>query len=57
MRVAARRMVRVGKAEGQILEDIGISTDVFERHYLTRRDVVGSNEDLITAATRILDAD
>ncbi len=56
MRVAARRMVRVGKAEGQILEDIGISTDVFERHYLTRRDIEGSNEDLIIAATRVLDA-
>jgi cytosine/adenosine deaminase-related metal-dependent hydrolase/C-terminal processing protease CtpA/Prc len=55
MRVAVRRVVRVGEASGQILEDIGISTDRFHRHYLTKRDIEESNEDLIAAALDLLD--
>jgi C-terminal processing protease CtpA/Prc len=56
MRVAVRRVVRVGEASGQILEDIGISTDRFHRHYLTKRDIEESNEDLIAAALELLDS-
>lgn len=55
MRVSVRRIVRVGAADGQILEDIGISTDRFHRHYLTRQDVEHSNDDLTAAAVRLLD--
>ena len=54
MRVSVRRVVRVGESDGQILEDIGISTDRFHRHYLTRRDIEESNEDLIAAALDLL---
>ena len=55
MRVSVRRVVRVGAADGQILEDIGISNDGFHRHYLTRNDIESSNEDLIAAAVELLD--
>jgi C-terminal processing protease CtpA/Prc len=55
MQVSVRRVLRVGAADGQILEDIGISTDRFERHHLTRRDIEDSNEDLIAAAVKMLD--
>ena len=55
MRVAVRRVVRVGESSGQILEDIGISTDRFHRHYLTKRDIEESNEDLIAAGLKLLD--
>lgn len=51
LRVAVRRITRVGKAEGEVLEDLGIRID--ERHYMTRTDIMGHNEDLITCATRL----
>lgn len=56
MRVSVRRVVRVGDADGQILEDLGIAApDRFHRHFLTRRDIEESNDDLITAAVELLD--
>ncbi|MGI9598675.1 MAG: amidohydrolase family protein [Acidimicrobiales bacterium] len=55
LRVSVRRVVRVGEADGQILEDVGISADDFHRHYLTSEDIRSSNEDLIASAVRLLD--
>jgi hypothetical protein len=50
--VAIRRSIRVGKLAGRPLEELGITPD--RRHYMTRRDVLGRNEDLIAQAARIL---
>lgn len=52
MRVAARRCTRVGSRSGIPVEDYGVVPDV--RYFMTRRDVVGNNEDLIAAAGQIL---
>jgi hypothetical protein len=46
LRLAMRRTLRVGKANrGLPLEDLGVVPD--ERYFLTRRDVLDQNEDLI----------
>ena len=52
MRVAVRRITRVGQAEGEVLEDLGIN--IPNRHYMTERDITGSNDDLIAQAIRLL---
>jgi hypothetical protein len=52
MRVAVRRITRVGQAEGEVLEDLGISLE--DRHYMTERDITGNNDDLIARAVRML---
>lgn len=52
MLLAVRRSIRVGRNSGRPLEELGIVPD--HRHYMTRRDVLGSNDDLIKRAARIL---
>jgi hypothetical protein len=52
MRVAARRSTRQGAYAGVPLENLGVVPD--EMHYLTLRDVLGSNEDLIAHAANML---
>lgn len=52
LRIAIRRMIRVGANAGSILEDIGITPDFL--HQMTRDDVLNGNRDLIREATRIL---
>ena len=51
-RVAIRRTTRVGERSGVPLEDLGVVPDHI--HHMTRRDVLGSNEDLIAAAAELL---
>jgi hypothetical protein len=50
--VAVRRSIRVGRQAGRPLEELGIAPDY--RHYMTRRDLLKSNDDLIRKAARIL---
>lgn len=50
--LAVRRSIRVGRHAGRPLEEIGIVPD--RRHHMTKRDVLGHNDDLITRAARIL---
>jgi C-terminal processing protease CtpA/Prc len=50
--IAVRRSIRVGKHAGRPLEELGIVPD--HRHYITKRDVMASNEDLVERAARIL---
>lgn len=52
MVVALRRSIRVGRHAGRPLEELGIVPD--KRHHMTRRDVLGANDDLIQRAARIL---
>lgn len=52
MLVALRRSIRVGRHAGRPLEELGIAPD--HRHYMTRRDVLGQNDDLIRTAASIL---
>ncbi|MFY9609297.1 MAG: S41 family peptidase [Blastocatellia bacterium] len=52
MLVAVRRSIRVGRHAGRPLEELGIVPD--RRHYLTKRDVLERNDDLIIRAARIL---
>jgi cytosine/adenosine deaminase-related metal-dependent hydrolase len=52
IRIAIRRMIRVGANAGNIVEDIGITPDYL--HQMTRDDVLHGNRDLIREATRIL---
>lgn len=52
LRVAVRRTLRAGRSAGLPLEDLGVMPD--ERHFLTRRDVLGQNEDLIAHAAQML---
>ena len=52
MLLAVRRSIRVGRNAGRPLEELGIVPD--QRHRMTRRDVLGSNDDLIERAARIL---
>jgi C-terminal processing protease CtpA/Prc len=52
MLLAVRRSIRVGSHAGRPLEELGIVPD--QRHYMTKRDIMGSNEDLIARAARIL---
>jgi len=50
--LAVRRSIRVGSHAGRPLEELGIIPD--RRHYMTKRDIMKSNEDLISKAARIL---
>src|SRR5258706_11206406 len=50
--LAVRRSIRVGRHAGRPLEELGIIPD--QRHHMTKRDVLNSNEDLIASAARIL---
>lgn len=50
--LAVRRSIRVGRHAGRPLEELGIVPD--HRHYMTRKDVLGSNENLIRRAAKIL---
>ena len=50
--LAIRRSIRVGRHAGRSLEELGIIPD--HRHHMTRKDVIGSNEDLIHRAARLL---
>jgi hypothetical protein len=52
MVIAIRRSIRVGRHAGRPLEELGIVPD--KRHHMTRRDVLGTNDDLISRAGRIL---
>ena len=52
LRIAIRRSIRVGQREGRPLEELGITPN--RRYYMTKRDLVGRNEDLVTEAVRIL---
>ena len=52
MLVAVRRSIRVGRHAGRPLEEFGIVPD--RRHYMTKRDVLENNDDLIMRAARIL---
>jgi len=50
--LAVRRSIRVGRHAGRPLEELGIVPD--RRHHMTKRDVLGTNDDLITRAARML---
>jgi len=50
--IAMRRSIRVGHKEGRPLEELGIAPD--HRHYMTKRDLLNRNIDLISRAARIL---
>jgi hypothetical protein len=50
--LALRRSVRVGEREGRPLEELGIKPD--HRHYMTQRDLMKQNADLVGKAARIL---
>jgi hypothetical protein len=52
MRVSIRRTLRVGSSAGTPVEDLGVRPDV--RHWMTRRDVDGANNDLMAAAAALL---
>ena len=51
-RFAVRRVTRVGKNSGVLVEDLGVKAN--ERHRMTRRDVLERNIDLIERAGEIL---
>ncbi|HYV02941.1 MAG TPA: S41 family peptidase [Blastocatellia bacterium] len=53
MLVAVRRSIRVGRHAGRPLEELGIVPDY--RHYMTKRDLLESNDDLIIRAAGILE--
>ena len=50
--IAMRRSIRVGKREGRPLEEFGITPD--HRHYMTKRDLLRRNLDLLTRAAHLL---
>jgi C-terminal processing protease CtpA/Prc len=50
--IAMRRSIRVGEREGRPLEELGIAPDY--RHYMTKRDLLKRNVDLLTHAANIL---
>lgn len=51
-RISSRRMLRVGEQAGMPLEDFGVEPD--ERHYMTRNDLLATNQDLINHAAKLL---
>lgn len=53
MRVAVRRVLRVGSRAAEIVEDFGIAPDV--EHEMTEKDVLKGNVDLIDKAVGVLD--
>jgi len=50
--LAMRRSIRVGPRVGKLLEELGIEPD--QRHYVTKRDLLEGNVDLISHAAEIL---
>jgi len=50
--IAMRRSIRVGRREGRPLEELGIAPDL--RYYMTKRDLLNRNVDLVSRAARIL---
>jgi hypothetical protein len=50
--IAMRRSIRVGQREGRPLEELGIAPDY--RHYMTKRDLMNNNLDLLTRAAHLL---
>ena len=52
LRLAMRRSVRIGPCEGRPLEELGVNPD--HRHYMTRRDLMNRNIDLVRQAAHIL---
>jgi V8-like Glu-specific endopeptidase len=52
MRVAMRRMLRVGPRAGTPLEDLGVTPDVWQP--LTKRDLLEKNAELFAAAAKLL---
>ncbi|WP_367873743.1 S41 family peptidase [Luteolibacter sp. Populi] len=54
MRVAIRRTLRVGPNAGTPLEDLGVEPS--HRHFLTRKDLLSENADLMNAAGALLKA-
>ncbi len=52
MVVAMRRSIRVGLRAGRPLEELGIAPD--KRHFLTKRDILQHNEDLLATAVDML---
>ena len=52
LRIAMRRTLRSGASAGMPLEYLGVTPD--ERHYLTRQDVLGRNDDLIEHAAQLM---
>jgi len=52
MRAAVRRTLRVKERAGTPVEDLGVEPD--ERHFMSRADILGNNEDLIGRAGEIL---
>jgi hypothetical protein len=50
--LALRRSVRVGENEGRPLEELGVTPD--RRHYMTRKDLMRQNSDLVRHAAQIL---
>ena len=53
MLVAVRRSIRVGRHAGRPLEEFGIAPD--QRHFITKRDILQNNEDLIARAVSLLE--
>jgi len=54
MSVGVRRTLRAGAQSGVPLEDLGVRPR--KRHYLTRRDVLETNQDMMAAAVDLLKA-
>lgn len=54
LQLAMRRSVRVGQRDGRPLEELGITPD--HRHYMTKRDLMRQNVDLVTRAARLLES-
>ena len=52
MIVAMRRSIRVGLRAGSPLEEFGVSPDVL--HFMTRRDLLDDNVDLLARAARLI---
>jgi hypothetical protein len=52
MIVAMRRSIRVGLRAGAPLEEFGVAPDVL--HFMTRRDLLDDNVDLLTRAARLI---
>jgi hypothetical protein len=52
MIVAMRRSIRVGPRAGSPLEEFGVAPD--ELHYMTRRDILEDNCDLLACAARVV---
>lgn len=54
LQLAMRRSVRVGQRDGRPLEELGITPD--HRHYMTKRDLISQNVDLVRKAAGLLES-